>query len=329
MIDFLAALLLRQERFATSFTIPSADGGLLVELWDRPGRWVDDATLQRLVTSMRTVAAAGQRGKPVPMYGALLGDRDDLSRRCLTLVSLKATGEPIGFCALAYFDIPVGARVLSVVHLGLLYVSPDHQHRHLSNVLYGASTLLLLMKNGLRPFWISNVSQVPAAIGLTARHYDDVYPRPGERVRQSFLHLMLARAILKSHRAAFGVGDDAGFDEERQIITNAYTGGSDELKKTWAEAPRHRDEAINELCRTWLDYDRGDDLLQLGRCNLRSILRFFQSKLPDNAATSVFFRAVVLLFVGVIAPVARWLIAPEYDPRGRPLRAQKDLEVTS
>lgn len=186
MIDFLAALLLRQERFATSFTIPSSDGGLLVELWDRPGRWVDDATLSRLVTSMRAVALAGQRGKPVPMYGALLGDREDLSRRCLTLVSLKATGEPIGFCALAYFDIPVGARVLSVVHLGLLYVAPDHQHRHLSNVLYGASTLLLLMKNGLRPFWISNVSQVPAAIGLTARHYDDVYPRPGETCGRAF-----------------------------------------------------------------------------------------------------------------------------------------------
>ena len=305
------------EKFHTSFTIPSDDGGLVVQLWDRPGRWLDDGALGRLVDDLRTVAIAGQRGKPMPQYGALLGERDDLARRCITLVTLKRTGEPIGFCALAYFDIVMGARLISVVHLGLLYVVPDHQHRHLSNVLYGASTLLLLTRGGLQPFWISNVSQVPAAIGLTARHYDDVYPRPDKGARQSFMHLALARAILRDHRRAFGVGDDARFNEQRQVIENAYTGGSDDLKKTWDEAPKHRDPAINEMCRTWLDYDRGDDVLQLGRCNLKSMTRFFRSKLPKSAAISVAWRALMLVLLGVVSPVVAWLLAPEYDVRGR------------
>lgn len=329
MSGLLMSLLVRQDRFQTSFTIPSPDGGLLVELFDRPGRWMSDEKLEALVTAMRTVAIAGQRGKPMPVYGALKGEREDLGRRCITLVSLKKTGEPIGFCALAYFDLSIGARVLSVVHLGLLYVSPEHQHRHLSNVLYGASTLLLLMKSGLRGFWISNVSQVPAAVGLTAHHYDDVYPRPGPTARQRFMHLVLARAIMKDHRTAFGVGDDAGFDEARQVITNAYTGGSDDLKKTWDEAPKHRDPAINELCRTWLDYDRGDDVLQLGRCNVRSIWRFFSSKLPGNAGVQIAWQALSIIVVGALTPMVRWLLAPEFDARGRPLRASDDLEVPS
>jgi hypothetical protein len=327
MSGLLRSLLLHQQRFYTSLTIPSEDDGLVVELWDRPGQWLPDDEFDRLVQAMRTVALAGQRGKPLPVYGALKGERADLARRCITLVSLKKTGEPIGFCALAYFDIPLGVRVLSVVHLGLLYVVPDHQHRHLSNLLYGASTMLLLMKSGLRGFWISNVSQVPAAVGLTARHYDNVYPRPGPKARQSFMHLVLAREIMKAHRPAFGVGPEAGFDEARQIITNAYTGGSDALRKTWDEAPRHRDPAINELCRTTLNYDRGDDLLQLGRCNLRSIWRLFASKLPKNAAVEVAWRAMTIVAFGLVSPAVRWLIAPEYDARGQPLRANDDLEV--
>lgn len=326
MSGLISSLLLRQDRFFTSFTIPSEEGGLLVELWDRPGRWLDDAQLDRLVQAMRTVAIAGQRGKPMPVYGALKGERADLARRCITLVSLKATGEPVGFCALAYLDIPLGARVVSVVHLGLLYVVPAMQHRHLSGVLYGASTLLLLMKSGLRGFWISNVSQVPAAVGLTVGHYDDVYPRPGPRARQSYLHLVLARAIMKSHRTAFGVGEEAGFDEARQVITNAYTGGSDELKKSWDEAPRHRDPAINELCRTWLDYERGDDLLQLGRCGFGTIRRLFASRLPKHSSVQIALKALSIVVVGVISPILRWLVAPEYDARGRPLRAPAELE---
>ncbi len=327
MTGALSALVLGQDRFHTGFTIPSSDGGLLVEMWDRPGAWVSDEVLAALVSNMRIVAKAGQRGKPVPLYGALLGDRADLARRCLTQVSLKRTGEPIAFCALAYFDIPFGVRMVSVVHLGLLYVTPDHQHRHLSNLLYGASTLLLLMKGGLRGFWISNVSQVPAAVGLTAHHYQDVYPRPDPRARQSFMHLLLARAIVQNHRPAFGVGAEAGFDEARQIITNAYTGGSDELKKTWESAPKHRDPAINEMCRTMLDYERGDDVLQIGRCSIMVVWRLFRSKLPKSAPVQIAWRAFLIVVLGVLSPLARWLVAPDHDVRGRPLHASDDLEV--
>ena len=47
---------------------------------------------------------------------------------------------------------------------------------------------------------------------------------------------------------------DAGFDEARFVITNAYTGGSDALKKSLETAPRHRDEQYNAFCARELDY---------------------------------------------------------------------------
>lgn len=36
---------------------------------------------------------------------------------------------------------------------------------------------------------------------------------------------------MKHQRDAFGVGPEAGFDADSQVITDAYTGGPDNLKK--------------------------------------------------------------------------------------------------
>jgi hypothetical protein len=136
---------------------------------------------------------------------------------------------------------------------------------------------------------------------------------------------VLARAIMKTHRHVFGVGEDATFDEARQVIQNAYTGGSDNLKKTFDDAPKHRDPRINELCRTRLDYQRGDDFLQLGRCNVRAILRFFQQKLPKNSAVQILSTATSLLIGGLLVPVVRWLMATEATPTSLPPRSTPEV----
>lgn len=280
---------------------------LEIALYDRPGENLDDAALQKLVDEMKDVAREGQDGKPLPEYGALLGDRKDLARRVITVAYDRKSGKPVGFNALAYLPVAVGVRVVEVVHLGLVFVAVDWQKRHLPALLYGLSTFLLFFKTGLRPFWVSNVTQVPAIVGMTAVNYDRVYPTHKEG-RQSFMHLVLARGIMRLHRDAFGVGDDAGFDEARQVITNAYTGGSDNLKKTFDEAPKHRDPRVNELCRTALDYDRGDDIFQLGVCNLRATLGFLRNKMPRGALPSLAFQTLALVVVGVLVPVIRWLV---------------------
>ena len=73
---------------------------------------------------------------------------------------------------------------------------------------------------------------------------------------------------MASHRKVFGVGPDAAFDEDRSVILNAYTGGSEELKKSFDAAPKHRDDAYNAMCADELDYARGDDFLQTGQINM-------------------------------------------------------------
>src|SRR6202000_2181573 len=104
----------------------------------------------------------------------------------------------------------------------------------LSWVLYGLTTLVLFMRGGLRPKWISNVTQVPAVCGMVCETFSDVFPSPQPGNRQSFAHLQLARGIMRQHRAVFGVGDEAGFDGARFVNNDAYTRGSADVKKNLA-----------------------------------------------------------------------------------------------
>jgi hypothetical protein len=121
--------------------------------------------------------------------------------------------------------------------------------------------------------WVSNVTQVPSIIGRVADTFSDVYPRPGASCRPPADHVILASQIMRHHRTAFGVGKEAIFDETRFVIQNAYTGGSNNLKKTFAAVQKHRNDAYNEFCARELDYARGDDFLQIGRVDVAALCR--------------------------------------------------------
>lgn len=279
---------------------------LRTRIVESPGTTLDDAALAALVADLRTIA-----GKTLPAgeltYGIFSGAREPLARAIITVVSEEAGGRPIAFNALAVMQVERDGDSQQVIHLGLVMVDPEARGKGLSGVLYGLTTLLLFVRDGLRPKWISNVTQVPAVAGMVCETFSDVYPSPLPQARQSFAHLQLARGIMRAHRAVFGVGDEAGFDEARFVITNAYTGGSDALKKTYDDAPKHRDAVYNGFCARELDYTRGDDLLQLGRIDLAAARRYLLREIPSGSLPALLATSGVLALQRMILPLVHWL----------------------
>ncbi|MGJ4897219.1 MULTISPECIES: hypothetical protein [unclassified Bradyrhizobium] len=279
---------------------------LRTRIVESPGTTLDDAALAALVADLRTIA-----GKTLPAgeltYGIFSGAREPLARAIITVVSEEAGGRPIAFNALAVMQVERDGDSQQVIHLGLVMVDPEARGKGLSGVLYGLTTLLLFVRDGLRPKWISNVTQVPAVAGMVCETFSDVYPSPLPQARQSFAHLQLARGIMRAHRAVFGVGGEAGFDEQRFVITNAYTGGSDALKKTYDDAPKHRDAVYNGFCARELDYTRGDDLLQLGRIDLAAARRYLLREIPSGSLPALLATSAVLALQRMILPLAHWL----------------------
>jgi hypothetical protein len=279
--------------------------GLTTRIIESPGLSLSQVDLDELVSQLRTVA-----GKTLPAgdltYGIFSGDRERLSRAIVTLISEEATGRPIAFNALSVMEVELDGEPVEVTHLGLVMVDPDERGQGLSWVLYGLTALVLFVRDGLRPKWISNVTQVPSVVGMVSQTFSDVFPSPHPDSRQSFAHLQLARGIMSRHRAVFGVGEDAGFDEARFIITNAYTGGSDALKKTFEAAPKHRDEQYNAWCARELDYVRGDDVLQLGRIDLAGARRYIQRDVPAGSLPALLAASAVLALQRLILPLLYW-----------------------
>jgi hypothetical protein len=279
--------------------------GLITRIVENPGLSLSHDALGQLVAQLRIVA-----GRTLPDqslgYGIFSGEPERLSRAIVTLISEEATGRPIAFNALSVMDVDLDGEPAEVTHLGLVMVDPDVRGQGLSWVLYGLTALVLFARDGLRPKWISNVTQVPAVVGMVCETFSDVFPSPDPAAHRSFAHLQLARGIMRRHRAVFGVGDEAGFDEARFVICNAYTGGSDALKKSLETAPKHRSEPYNAFCARELDYARGDDVLQIGRIDLVAARRYLSGQVPHGSLPALLATGTALLLQRWVLPAIHW-----------------------
>jgi hypothetical protein len=222
----------------------------------------------------------------------------------ITLVT-RADGTPIAFNALAIMTLDTQPVTTEVLHLGLVMVDPDERSKNLSWVLYGLTCFLIFFRRQFRPVWISNVTQVPAVVGMVSQMFSDVWPQP-DGSRRTLNHLLLARQIMAQHRDVFGVGPEAKFIEETFVITNAYTGGSDDLKKTWEAAPKHRDARFNDYCAAKLDYARGDDVIQLGQMDLAAMRLYLRREVPKSAVLGLLLAGALVTLRRIVLPAVHW-----------------------
>ena len=275
----------------------------VVHILERPGLWMDDARLSALSADIRQVAARTLDAGNLT-YGVFSGDKAGMGAVIITLVA-RRDGTPIAFNALAVMALDTAPHPTDVLHLGLVMVDPDARSKNLSWVLYGLTCFLIFFRRQFRPVWVSNVTQVPAVVGMVSAMFSDVWPSPNDG-RRTLNHLLLAREIMATQRHVFGVGPQAGFDEERFVITDAYTGGSDDLKKTWDTAPKHRDARYNTFCQETLDYARGDDVLQLGRMDVAAMRTYLTREVPKSAVLGLLLTAGLVALQRIVLPAIHW-----------------------
>lgn len=271
---------------------------------ERPGRWMTPDEVSILLKDLRFVIE--KLGLGALNYGVVEGKPEALDRAILTVLYDKKTGLPFAFNALSYINCYLKGQTQQVVHLGLIAVDPSHRAQGFSWILYGLTTFLIFFRNRFKPLWISNVSQVPAIIGMVADGFGNVFPNPKKNTPRSFDHLTLAREIMHHHRSVFGTGPEAEFDEESFVIVKAYTRGSDALKKTFEQAPKHRNSVFNEFCSSHLDYERGDDFLQIGVVDVPTFYNYLAHAVPKKSILVILYKALFSFLESVIVPIVRW-----------------------
>lgn len=276
-----------------------------------------EADLEEWARPCRDIARASLEGDDLD-YGLFKSSGAFWSESIITLIEDRKTGGALAFNVMRLLPVQLGGRDEEVLHLGLTMVHPDARGQSLTSSLYILTCVLYYFRRQCRPFWISSVSQVPAAIGLVGETFVDVFPGMDRDAMPPPRHLALATQIMARHRAAFGVSEDAPFRADRFVIEDAYRGGSDHLQKDFHQAPLHRMDGYNALCREELDYARGDDFLQIGRANAEAARRILRRRLSGLTGVGLSLQLASLFLSSLVAPLAQWL---------NPARSQGDLRA--
>lgn len=298
-----------------NITHESADG-YIVRIIENPKQSVSEEEQEKIVADLKSVI--NSLNLPQLDYGVFKDPTFFLTHGLFTIIYDKATQQPVAFNTQTVMHCTLKGKMTPVYHMGLAIIQPSQQSKGLSRVLYGLTTFLVFFKNRLKPIWVSSVTQVPAAFGSIADSFSDVYPsgNPGERA--SYDHLQLARQIMNEYRFVFGIGPEANFLEEKFIIENSYTGGSDLLKKTYNDCPKHRNTQYNDFCVQNLNYERGDDYLQIGRITLTTYFQLLIHSLQDNSLSIPLYRFIFAFCESVILPIINWFAVDKQNGVLRP-----------
>lgn len=277
----------------------------ITRIVERPGLWMTQDELDDLSGNLKTIAS-NTLPEGSLNYGVFSAKRQSLNNSIITLICTKKDNKPIAFNALAIMELDINGKQVDVIHLGLVMIDPNEQSKGLSWVLYGLTCCIMFFRQQFRPLIVSNVSQVPAIIGMVSETFNNVFPQPDIASERNFSKILMARKIMQEHRHVFGVGQDAMFNENKFIIQNAYTGGSEDLKKAYQKATKHRDEKYNIYCEELLDYERGDDFLQLGQMDIYSTKRYLTRNVPRKSFMSIASISVFIFLKHLILPALYW-----------------------
>ena len=232
-----------------------------------------------------------------------------LNQCILTLIRDNNSNKLIAFNCLPLLDLTLKNKPIYFVHLGLVMIDPDYRSKGLLYILYGLTVVIMFCRKRLTPIWVSNVTQVPAVVGSFSENFNNVFPNALNNSRRSFDHLSLVRQIMLNHRHVFGVGNDAEFDEKMFIIKNAYTGGSDNLLKTWNQVTKYRNDSVNDFCQKHLNYDRGDDFIQIGKFDFFALQKYIIRMIPAKSLILILNNIFIVFLQSILLPVYHWFKA--------------------
>ncbi|MEW6774824.1 MAG: hypothetical protein AB1405_00885 [Bdellovibrionota bacterium] len=244
------------------------ENGYKVEYLDRPGRSFSMGKIYRLVEELRSIAATCF--DEIPDYQCLKGTREELSDKVITLAR-DESGKAVGFCSAALLPV---SGVGDVLHLGLTCVRSDARGGRLTHQLTSRLLAEYLLRHPLSKIWVSNVACVLSSLGNVALNFDDIYPSPFGPEHPSENHLAIARAISAQYREKIYIKPTALFDTAHFVFRGSVEGTVFE-KGEYDSRYRHRDDELNDFYGCLMEFENGDEVLQVGNCSLLTLVRYF------------------------------------------------------
>jgi hypothetical protein len=238
----------------------------------RPGRTWSDRRLQALVRELRATAATCF--DELPDYQVMVGTREEMADKVIA-IAWREDGRIAGFCSNVILPVPGVGKVL---HLGLTCVRPEDRAAGLTHLLTRRTVAgYVLRKRPVGRVWVSNVAAVLSSLGNVALHFERIYPSPYAKEGPSPEHLRIADAIDKHYRDKMYISADARFDPRTFVFRGSVKGTVFE-KEAADSRFYHREESLNDFYGALMDFDNGDEVLQVGCASTLAAVRHLYRK---------------------------------------------------
>ncbi len=244
--------------------------GQLLTSYYFPGLWLPDDKLETVRQDLSTIT--NDRLEMVPEYGIYLEGREPFTNRIIT-ICYEDENRPIGFSAMVLCNLNSESRLLKILHLGLVIITRHRPFPNLMFCLYFLPVSYYWMTHWFRSFWISSVSMEPAIIGSVCDHFVNVYPHYEKKLPPSGEYQQLAVDFISQFSHEFGMGPGAWFDSDTFVIHNSCCGPSESLRSDYKHAAKYLNRKCNHFCRNTLNYEAGDELLQIGYVSFAGVVR--------------------------------------------------------
>jgi hypothetical protein len=235
----------------------------------RPGEWMGDGQLGALADEV--TALGRQCLDPLPAYQVFLGTRAAFADKVLTTARDPDTNRLLAFCSCVLLPMPVG----EVLHLGLTCVDPTLRGARLSNAL--AARLLtryvLARKGFLGRVWMTSVACVLQVLGNLSKNFRRVYPAPHQPRPFADEVNVIAETFDRRFRHVAYVQPSATFDRDAFVFRGSGRGTAFQKREDAVEF-HHRDAAMNDYFRSRLNFDDGDEMLQIVSFRIWDLLRY-------------------------------------------------------
>lgn len=233
--------------------------GKRFEILDRPLKWMTQDELDALQQRLRKVAAARYGQEPRYSY---FSDTRLFADKVIVICSDKDGSRDHCFCAMCYLGEHEGR---TAVHLGSVFSASEN--KGYLNYLYTLGLLFVAFKTGLlRKIYVTSLTHTPKIFGIVADGFENVYPSADPAQTPTATHLALKDRLIRHYIEKEWNLPGAVACHENFVMPSLrkQTNGEIMFPDTAETVPKYRSDTVNQRLLSLIDYQRGDEILQVG-----------------------------------------------------------------
>lgn len=248
------------------------------EVYDRPGASLNTHDLALLKCELRALAqeCLGE----LPNYQCLRSDGRDLDRLIIA-VARNQEGHLMGFCSSYLFEV----EEMQLLHLGLTCVSPKMRGKKLTHHLTSKVVFHFLWHYSFwKASWVSNVACVLSSLGNLAQYFESVYPSPNTDLPPSPEQQCIAQYLNSEAREELFIRPEATFNDQHFVFEGSVLGNMFQ-KELQDRRYHHRNHQFNQFYQSLMNFERGDEVLQVGKVSWLTFPKYYLKKFRWNGMT--------------------------------------------